>query len=138
MIRHIWSVLCQSASFDIQTNNVSLQNVLESIIVVGELDASHPIFVQAEIVSLWARENINLSAVGKMRAHFIQPDGKKAPEINLDINLTQGIFHRTRINITPGLVLVEKGEHIFHIEYQIKGDDNWLLAAKIPLIVVNQ
>lgn len=138
MIRHIWTVLCQSASFDVETNNVSLQNILETILVLGEVDNSHQVVVPAELVSLWARENLESPAVGKMRAYFIKPNGQRAPDISLEINLVQGYFHRTRINV-PGLVLSQEGEHTFFIEYQTEGQpDNWLLAAKIPLVVVTQ
>jgi len=137
MIRHIWSVLCQSASFDAQTNNVSLQNILESIIVFGEPDATHPAIIQAEIVSLWARENIGLPATGQMQAYYIDPNGNLASPITLELNLSQGIFHRTRINI-PGLPLIAKGEYIFRVEYQLQGDDKWVLAATIPFLVLTQ
>ncbi|HKZ36127.1 MAG TPA: hypothetical protein VJ184_00650 [Chryseolinea sp.] len=137
MIRHIWSVLCQSASFDAQTNNVSLQNILESIIVFGEPDAAHPAIVQAEIVSLWARGTIDVPAIGQMQAYYIDPNGNQAPPITLELNLSQGVFHRTRINI-PGLPLIAKGEYIFRVEYQLQGDNKWVLAATIPLLVLTQ
>ncbi len=137
MIRHVWSVLCQSASFDAQTNNVSLQNILESVMVFGEPDAAHPAIVQAEIVSLWIRENIDLPAVGQMQAYYIDPNGNQSPPISLELNLSQGVFHRTRINI-PGLPLIAKGEYIFRVEYQLQGDTKWILAATMPLLVLTQ
>jgi len=137
MIRHIWSVLCQNASFDMQTNNVSLLNILEQIITFGEPSPNRPGIVQAELVSLWKREHLETPSTGKMRAFFVDPNNKQSNPISLEVNLSQSIFHRTRLSLS-GFPLIAKGEYIFHIEYQIQGEEQWKPAAEIPLVVLVQ
>lgn len=137
MIRPVWSVLCQSASFDVQTNNVSLFNILEQITVFGEPSASKAAIIQAELVSLWARENIETPTTGQMRVYYIDPNGNHAVPLSLEINLSQANYHRTRINMS-GFPIIAKGEYNFYIEYQVQGDEQWKLAAKIPLMVLAQ
>jgi hypothetical protein len=137
MIRHIWSVLCQSASFDVQTNNVSLLNIVEAITVSGDLNPAHPAIVQAELVSLWHRENIDTAASGKMRLFYIDPNGNQSNPIFLPIDLTRSPFHRTRINI-PGLPIISRGSYTFNVEYQLQDRDEWSLVAQLPLVVLVQ
>ena len=137
MIRHIWSVLCQSASFDQQTNNISLLNVLEQVITSGEPTADRPGIVQAELVSLWKRVQLDTPSNGKMRAFYIDPTGKQSDPISLEINLSQSIFHRTRLSL-PRFPLITKGEYIFHTEYQVQGEEQWRPASEIPLVVLTQ
>jgi hypothetical protein len=137
MIRHIWSVLCQSASFDAQTNSISLLNVLEQIITFGEPSVDRPGIVQAELVSLWKREQLDSPSSGKMQAFYIDPTGKQSDPISLEINLSQSNFHRTRLSL-PGFPLIATGEYIFHIEYQVQGEEQWRPAAEIPLVVLAQ
>ena len=137
MIRHIWSVLCQNASFDQQTNSMSLLNVLEQIFTFGEPSVDRPGIVQAELISLWMREQPDTPGNGKMRAFYIDPTGKRSDPISLDVNLSQSIFHRTRLSL-PRFPLIATGEYIFHVEYQVQGEEGWRPAAEIPLVVREQ
>ena len=135
MIEHVWTVFCRMASFDVQTNAVSLLSIIESVATVNEPSATHPALLESELVSLWKREDINKPESGQMRAYYIDPGGKESPPINLQINLTQGIFHRTRINIS-GLAIFSKGEYSFKIELQMDGSSEWILVTTIPFIVM--
>jgi hypothetical protein len=137
MIRHIWSVLCQSASFDAQTNNMSLLNVWEQITTFGEPSVDRPGVIQAELVSLWKREQLDSPGSGKMRTFYIDPTGKQSDPISLEINLSQSNFHRTRLSL-PSFPLIATGEYIFHIEYQVQSEEQWRPAAEIPLVVLAQ
>jgi len=137
MIKHVWSVLCRSASFDTQTNSVSLLNTIEAITVLSDLDATHPIIVQAELVSLWQREQVDTPISGRMRLYVTDPNGTRAEAISLAIDLNQSPFHRTRINI-PGLPISAYGMYYFNVEYQVSENPTWSLAASIPLLVLAQ
>jgi hypothetical protein len=137
MIRHVWSVLCQTASFDSLTNSVSLLNTLESIIALGDPNPEHPVLFQAELVSLWTRKDIDKPVLGKMRVNYTDPNGVDGDHIILDVDLSKTHFHRTRLTI-PGLLIISKGIYTFKIEFQDKDEGQWSLGAEIPLLVVVQ
>ena len=137
MIRHIWTVLCQIASFDSISNNVSLLSILETITPLSTLDAEHPIALQAELVSMWRREQPDQPALGQVRIHFTYPNGVDAPSIVLDLDLSKSYFHRTSLQI-PGLLISSTGMYTFKVEYQTEGETDWHLVAEIPLIVATQ
>lgn len=137
MIRHVWSVLCQSASIDAQTNNVSLFNALENIIVLGELSKEKPFILSCEIVSLWAREHEDKPASGQLRACFISPEGRNPQSIVLDIDLTKTPFHRTRLTI-GALPVISTGWFEFVIDFRLAGEENWRPAARLPFLLSTQ
>ena len=137
MIQHVWSVACQSASFDTQTNSVSLLNTLENIIVFGEPTRETPVPFSCEIVSLWARENVDTGCSGQMRV-LLNSSGEKAPDvIMLEIDLTRTPFHRTRITIGV-LPLTSSGRFEFQVEYRLADEETWRPAAKLPFLVLAQ
>ena len=137
MIKHIWSVLCRMASFDAQTNSVSLLSTIEAVTIMGDPSPTTPSILEAELVSLWSRDDSNQPVSGKMRAQFIDPTGKDSPPIVLEINLLQSMFHRTRINI-GGIPIILKGLHSFTVELQEDNSDSWELVATIPLLVLTE
>ena len=137
MIQHVWSVACQNASFDTQTNSVSLLNALENLIVFGEPSKESPVPLSCEIVSLWAREQGEVECSGQMRV-LLELPGQKTPEIiTLDIDLTRTPFHRTRITIGV-LPLTASGRFEFQVEYRLTGEELWRPAAKLPFLVTSQ
>lgn len=133
MIKHIWSVLCQSASFDAQTNRVSLFNVIESFNFSKSPSVEHPILISCEIISLWAREP-DAPITGEMQIFLNAPETKFEQPISLNIDLTQSIFHRTRLSINA-LALTSPGRYEFEIQYREKGNPDWFSAAKLPIVV---
>lgn len=137
MIQHVWSVVCQNASFDVQTNSVSLLNTLENLIVFGEPSKETPIIFSCEIVSLWARENDTLPCSGQMRARLDIPGEENSHMITLAIDLAKTSFHRTRITI-GALPLTSSGRFEFQVEYRLASEDKWQLAAKLPFFVTSQ
>lgn len=137
MIEHVWSVTCQGASFDIQTNSVSLFNTLENILVLGTLTRERPLSLSCEIVSFWSRENDDAPCSGQMRASLISPNGEPPKPISLEIDLTKTPFHRTRIAIMA-MPLTTIGRFEFLIEYQNKDETEWKQAARLPFLVIAQ
>jgi hypothetical protein len=137
MIQHVWSVVCQSASFDAQTNSVSLFNTLENLLVFGTPSKEKPFILSCEIVSLWAREKQEVPCSGQMQVSLNIP-GTDAPHtISLEIDLTKTPFHRTRITI-EAIPMIVTGRFEFLVEYRLAGKENWDTAAKLPFIVSSQ
>ncbi len=137
MIQHVWSVLCQSASFDIPTNRVSLFNTLENLVVLETPSNEKPLIISCEIVSLWVRDKDDTPCSGQMRVSLETPIEGLPQAITLEIDLTRTPFHRTRVSISA-LPITNIGRFEFQIEYQLKSEETWQLAAKLPFIVVMQ
>ena len=137
MIQHVWSVVCQSASFDTQTNSVSLFNTLENLVVFGTPSKDTPFVLSCEIVSLWARKKEDVPCSGQMRAYIDNTEAGPSHVISLEIDLTRTPFHRTRITI-GALPMVSTGRFEFHIEYRLAGKETWQPAAELPFIVASQ
>lgn len=137
MIQHVWSVACQGASFDVQTNSVSLFNTLENVLVLGTLSKERSLLLSCEIVSFWSRENDDAPCSGQMRASLISPNGEVPKPISLEIDLTKTPFHRTRIAIVA-MPLITVGRFEFLIEYQNNGEAEWKQAARLPFLIISQ
>jgi len=137
MIQHVWSVVCQSASFDAQTNSVSLFNTLENLLVFGTPSKERPFVLSCEIVSLWAREKQDVPCSGQMQVSLNIP-GTDAPHmVSLEIDLTKTPFHRTRITIGTMPMMVA-GRFEFLVEYRLTGKETWETATRLPFIVTSQ
>jgi len=137
MIQHVWSVVCQSASIDAQTNNVSLFNTLENLVVPGVPSKEKPFVFSCEIVSLWAREIEDVPCSGQMRVTLDTTDLGLPHSVSLEIDLTKTSFHRTRITI-GALPMVATGRFEFRIEYKLADEEIWHPAAKLPFIVMSR
>lgn len=137
MIQHVWSVICQSASIDVQTNSVSLFNTLENIVVLGELSKERPFILSCEIMSLWVREHEDEPVSGQLQAYLVSPEGKDPQSIVLDIDLTRTPFHRTRLTI-GALPILSTGRFEFCIDYRLAGEEEWRPAARLPFLLSTQ
>jgi len=137
MIHHVWSVLCQSASIDNQSNSVSLQNTIEIVTVFGGPSSKRPGLISAELVSLWIREEDDTPISGQARVYYIDPDEKKADPVLMDIPSLPSPFHRTRLTLTA-LPVFLAGLYQFHVEFQLQGEEDWQTVAMIPILVRGQ
>jgi len=154
MIDHVWSVLCQRATIDKDSNLISLLNSIEQLEVqaeIVELTASGPVPVvgerasipisvvpiEAEVVSLWARRDVHQSAHGLGRLMWEDPAGKQTALGNgFDIDLTQFERLRTRVRLN-GLPVSGWGRYYMVVEYrESEGDVAWRAAARLPLTIV--
>lgn len=137
MIQHVWSVLCQSASIDVQTNSVSLLNTLENLVIFGEPSKEMPFILSCEIVSLWVREKEDEPASGQLQVYFVAPDGRDPQSAVLDIDLTKTTYHRTRLTI-GALPLFSTGRFEFCIDFRLVGEEDWRPAARLPFLLTSQ
>jgi len=134
MIQHVWSVLCQNASIDSQTNSVSILNVIYTIMTNVQPVEENPIFVSMEILSTWAREDENMPVVGESRVLLFHKGKTIIEPIILEINLLNSVFHRNRVTI-GNLPLTVTGRYEFRIECKEKDQIDWRLATTIPFFV---
>ncbi len=134
MIEHVWSVLCSRSVIDQDSNNVSIQNVIEEIEVVGEPEAGALLSVRLEVTSLWITSTPEGRGCGKIRVTFTSPSGQVAEPFLFDLNLSNTERSRTRMRF-QGIPATESGRHYFKVELLEDGVDEWRQVAAIPLTI---
>ena len=131
MIEHIWSVLCSRSVVDSETNNVSIQNVIEQIIIQAEPQENGFLPIELELITLWGKDEPKEVAEGEERVTFITPSGKSEIISETKIDLTKVERRRQRIKL-PGLPLSEAGKYYFKVEVKNKNKE-WEKVSAIPL-----
>ena len=136
MIEHIWSVLCSRSVIDSESNNVSIQDVVEQININAKPADNGFLPIQLELISLWGREDVNEASKGTERIIFVTPSGKTEIISEAEIDLTKAERHRHRVRF-PGLPVNEAGKYYFKVEMK-NGDNKWKQVSAIPLKVIFQ
>ena len=135
MISHVWSVLCRTANIDDATNNISLQEVVEQINLIGDgKKLPGNASVDIEIVSLYSRTDLDKPAKGEARWSMESPSGKMVStkeRIEIDLTHYRRLRSRTKIRLLP---IDMPGLYWFVGELRQDGDE-WERVARIPLEV---
>lgn len=137
MIEHIWSVVCGRSSTDRDSGNISLFDVVEQVNVLGPLPdpATRPaIPVQYEVVSLWARQQLDQPEEGLARVRLVGPNGVELFGQGFVVNLTQHVRMRTQLR-SAALPVVGTGIYTFHTDIQ-RADQQWETVSHIPIQLV--
>jgi len=132
MIEHIWSVLCSRSVIDSETNNVSIHDVIEQIIINAEPTENGFLPFPLELITLWGRKELDKSESGIERVSFITPSGKSTVISESKIDLSKVERHRHRVRF-PGLPISEGGRYYFKVEME-NGNQYHEMAA-IPLVI---
>lgn len=142
---HVWSVLCQDATIDKETNDLSLLKTIDGLTIgfdnvdklqqftkeVAEKPAAIP--VQAELVSLWKKIDHQQPAEIEVRVTYRDPEGTELQTMEFPLKLEDGTFrHRNRLNI-PALAVTMPGEYRFVIEAKGVGEKTYTLVAELPI-----
>jgi hypothetical protein len=136
MIDHVWTVICSRAIIDKDSNNVSIQNVLEQVTVGIEPMPETLIPMSFEVITLWARGDPSKPIRGRMRLTFLFPSGQAFEEpVEAEINLSRTERQR-QIFRFPGLPVTEPGRHIIRIECLEEGESEWHEVARTPLRLI--
>ncbi|MBM3151373.1 MAG: hypothetical protein FJZ96_04085 [Chloroflexi bacterium] len=136
MIEHIWSVLCSQSVIDSETNTVSIQNVIEQILINSDPKPDGFLPIPLELITLWGRKESDRTEKGIERVSFVSPSKNTnvVAEATIDLSAAERYRHRVRF---PGLPLHEAGRYYFIVE--IKEDGGvWREAAAVPLTVMFQ
>ena len=138
----IWAVLCERSVIDLETNQVSLFNIVEQVMVPAESPEvasggtveGRMGLASFELVTLWTRSDPDMPERGRGRLSLILPeDSPRLSPIPYEVDLTRHIRlrHRTRM---PGLPV--GGEGIFRFVIEGKSDsDDWAMMFELPLEV---
>jgi hypothetical protein len=133
MIRHAWSVLCQTPLTDASSNNVSLINVVEQLTLSGPVPRGAVIPFNLHLVSLWVRDPSDPPARGRGRLRTETPAGAGG-QIEFDLDLTDQSRLRTFGEIAT-LTARGTGLYWFIVELQRSPDSAWTEVARLPLQV---
>jgi hypothetical protein len=136
-IKHIWSIACNKAVVDQQTNVLSLQDTLENLNVSLKGNGPTPslknpvnIPVSYDIVSFWELEDAE-----KMEAKvsLFSPEGKEINTIDTGFESKKSEkTYRTIIKVN-GFPLVGSGRYTLKVKQKI--GDSFKEVAEIPIFV---
>jgi hypothetical protein len=133
MIEHIWSVLCSRSIIDSETNNVSIHDVIEQITINAEPTENGFLPFPLELITLWARKEIDKPTKGTERVSFVTPSGKSTVISESNIDLSNVERHRQKVKF-PGLPLGEGGRYYFTIEFK-EDNGQYSEVTAIPVTI---
>ena len=136
MIQHVWSVLSSRSVIDQDNNNVSLQNVLEQLVILQELKPRGRIMCPMQLTTLWCRVDNDVSAEGRARVTLVSPTGEEFGSAEYAVDLSIAPRHRQRTNF-DFLPVDMLGRYVFIVEQQAE-DAQWQSEAVIPLQVLQK
>lgn len=136
-MKHIWSVLCQKSSIDLESNQLSLFNCLEEIsLSLDSADAlknNLVVPIEFQLVSYWSREKADSELDLRAEGELIDASGKVINSFKNSFPIKQGILRfRNRTNI-QGLQITGPGRYYLRLYKLI--DSKRELVAELPLDV---
>jgi hypothetical protein len=136
MIEHAWSVLCSDSAVDIDSNLISIFNVVEGVeaITRGEPQEGSLLPVPMLLVSLWMKSDRERPENGLLRVSILEP-GREPIAVGREIafSLTRPRL-RTR-NRLGGLPIHRSGDYRLLIEFRSVDSEEWRTATLLPLDV---
>jgi len=133
-MNHVWTVICSRAVIDRDSNNVSLQNILEVLSIKEAPKPQGVLPIELDVVTLWIRESILEPEIGYSRTRFLSPSGKTLGEFESKVDLTEHERSRAKL-ILQGLPLREEGLYTFRVDMKKTEEGRWRKVAEIPLKV---
>ena len=138
----IWAILCQNAIVAQESNNVSLIEVIDELTVPAppprrpnEPTDEIGLLLDARLVILWSRDDINAPETGISRTRLVAPDGRESLSPEIEIDLTHFPRSRSigRLGAFP-FPPTHEGEHLFKIEVKTSAN-KWVQVAELPLLI---
>lgn len=135
MIRHMWTVLCMRSVIDVDTNNISLFDVVEELQLQrleGAAGGKSALPVDMHLVSLWGREPKEQPASGRAKDVIVSPSGKVMGEREYDLDMLK--FERTRARRSVrGMPISESGQYWFRTHLWDEQRGIWEEVSNVPL-----
>ena len=141
-LAHVWSVLCRSSSIDIDSNLISLFDVIENVEVVPterinpRPDGAVSVSIESEIVTLWERKNSDDRDISEqVFLRLVDPQGKVLKESVFLLDIKRG-FKRMRFRLKiNGIVVTTAGEYRFKLYLKEESGEQKYEVASLPLDV---
>jgi hypothetical protein len=138
MIQHIWTVPCRVTITDQDTNNVSMIEVLEELVLAplaARQDLGRPRFPAIfDVVTLWAREIPEQPETGLGRVLLLSPQGETLIEQGVEVDLRQ-VRRLRSLGRIMGFPMRGAGVYHFRIDSRSNEAAAWQEVGRIPLEV---
>lgn len=141
-MQHIWSILCRSSQIDIDTNNVSISNVFEQLVVnLDQKDyktkiESVNIPIEYEVVSFWVKETHEKKVKAEIMLTIVDPTGKVLKSFTQIGEMPEAMKRlRTRFKI-QGLNLTKSGIYKFIVKIKEGDKKEFRIVSEVPLEVL--
>lgn len=134
MINHVWTVICSRAVVDNESNNVTLQNILEQFRIKAEPEPDGVIGIPFDIMTLWIRSDENVPEKANTKLILVSPSGKIIHTYETDIDLTNHERFRSKAKFS-GLPASKSGRYLFRVAIQQEKSEEWKVVTEIPLSV---
>ena len=136
-MKHIWTVLCQKSSIDIETNLVSLFNCIEELdLVIDKTKVPSGNLVippEFQLVSFWTINNSNKESLLEIRIELIDPDGKVLNNFENKYPIKRGILRfRNRTNM-QGMPITNAGRYTIKMMKKVEGKKQFETLVELPL-----
>ena len=145
-MRITWAFLCRSSAIDIDTNSISLFNIIEDIsvpsdppVVDEEEEDSFPMALgSCELIVASARTDLSVPERSPVRVLLEFPtETPPAVLLEAEINLESAQRNRFRLQL-PGLPISGRGTYRFVIEVQQPDGEEWHQLHEVPISVEYQ
>lgn len=147
--RHLWSVLCRSASVDKESNSLSLFNVLEEITInkaedlkrgketIGAEEQAFIIPIEFVIVTFLERldDKDQGSMTKEAQVEIVDPSSRSILKREFEINFRQGFKRLRHLFKMNGLKITTAGTYKFYISIRESKEPPFELVAEIPVDV---
>lgn len=139
-MKHIWTILCQSSSVDVDTNILSLFNCIEELNLTIDktqlIDKEKLVIpVGFQMVSFWAIEDHSRDNILEIKGEIIDPNGKSLNKFDNKFSIKKGALRfRSRINI-QGLPVTKEGRYIIRIMQKMEKNKDFEVVTELPLDV---
>lgn len=139
-MKHIWSIICKKSIIDSETNNITLNEVLEEITFsfsnkdLINKTVSFPF--DFEVISYFIATKESEKA--DMEIELLNPEKKKIGKFIQKIEFPEKKL-RLRVRIkTPGISVGKNGEYLFKIKIKARGEEKFQTVSEIPLFIKKQ
>ncbi|MCR4311785.1 MAG: hypothetical protein NUV56_00730 [Candidatus Uhrbacteria bacterium] len=137
MIRHTWSILCDSSVIDAETNTLSIRNIVEKITITSseKLPEKAAIPMALEVTSFWEKNDKDaLDFQSKVDIFNSSKECLRSNEFQLKFEEGNNRL-RSRIKMST-LPFAGEGEYRIKVSFKTSGVKDWMEAADIPFDVV--
>jgi hypothetical protein len=146
-LKHIWSVLCSSSVLDQDTNNLSLNNLVEQVSIKlskediekkkKEKTKGFAVPIQLQVVTRIMKMVKESSLAFELKLDLVNPDGEIVNSMKpVNIALKKGLKNiRVRNNI-PVLFVDKEGEYMIIVSIKEAGESKFTEVDRVPLDVV--
>ncbi|MDQ5971423.1 MAG: hypothetical protein QG566_369 [Patescibacteria group bacterium] len=136
-LEHLMTTVCNSTAVDIDSNNLSIFNIIEEININNEnpVDLTQKKFIQVpfELISVWRRLDTSIEISADLKIIFSDPDKEVMQEIPYKLEI-KNPHQRMRIRIKGnGLNVTKQGEYYFSI--LLKNGNSFEEIIKVPVSV---